>query len=165
MMAHGVFLITIPYCLKMFYPPLLRAFLHLRHGGSVKNTSKRVISNWLFLFFFFWVQIWNFSSIYASMNFHWIDASSTLIGVRFIELNFALASEECQFSPVGFDIIFPGMLDHARDLSLGFQLEPKLLNDLIHKRDMELGRYISAMLYCNLIISGFIWQSHYSRYA
>ncbi|XP_027077703.2 ent-kaurene synthase TSP4, chloroplastic-like [Coffea arabica] len=61
-------------------------------------------------------------------------------GVRFIELNFALASEECQFSPVGFDIIFPGMLDHARDLSLGFQLEPKLLNDLIHKRDMELGR-------------------------
>lgn len=61
-------------------------------------------------------------------------------GVSFIELNFALASEECQFSPVGFDIIFPGMLDHARDLSLGFQLEPKLLNDLLHKRDMELGR-------------------------
>lgn len=65
-------------------------------------------------------------------------------GVRFIELNFALASEKCQCSPIGFDIIFPGMLDHARDLSLGFQLEPKLLNDLLHKRDMELGRNLEG---------------------
>ncbi|KAI3456651.1 hypothetical protein Pfo_013314 [Paulownia fortunei] len=61
-------------------------------------------------------------------------------GVHFIELNFASATEKCQIAPMGFDIIFPAMLDYARDLFLNLRLERTTLNDLVHKRDLELKR-------------------------
>ncbi|KAK4398767.1 Ent-kaurene synthase TSP4, chloroplastic [Sesamum angolense] len=61
-------------------------------------------------------------------------------GVHFIELNFASATEEGQISPMGFDIVFPSMLEYARDLFLNINLEPTTLTDLIHKRDLELKR-------------------------
>lgn len=61
-------------------------------------------------------------------------------GVHFIELHFASATDDRQLSPVGYDIIFPGMLEYARDLSLNLCLDPTTLNDLIHKRDLELKR-------------------------
>ncbi|KAL0398959.1 UNVERIFIED_CONTAM: Ent-kaurene synthase TSP4, chloroplastic [Sesamum radiatum] len=61
-------------------------------------------------------------------------------GVHFIELNFASATEEGQISPMGFDIVFPSMLEYARDLFLNLNLEPTTLTDLIHKRDLELKR-------------------------
>ncbi|PIN08371.1 Ent-kaurene synthase [Handroanthus impetiginosus] len=55
------------------------------------------------------------------------------MGVHFIELNFSSATEKLQISPAGFDIIFPAMLDYARDLYVNLRLEPTTLNDLIHK--------------------------------
>nr|A0A1Z3GC64.1 RecName: Full=Ent-kaurene synthase 5, chloroplastic; Short=IrKSL5; Flags: Precursor [Isodon rubescens]ASC55317.1 kaurene synthase 5 [Isodon rubescens] len=61
-------------------------------------------------------------------------------GLHFVELNFASATEKGQITPMGFDIIFPAMLDNARGLSLNLQLEPTTLNDLIYKRDLELKR-------------------------
>nr|WJZ49122.1 putative ent-kaurene [Scutellaria barbata] len=61
-------------------------------------------------------------------------------GLQFIELNFASATEKCQISPMGFDIIFPAMLDYARDLFLNLRLEPTTFNDLIYQRDLELKR-------------------------
>ncbi|KAL7130567.1 hypothetical protein ABFS83_13G142500 [Erythranthe nasuta] len=64
-------------------------------------------------------------------------------GVRFIESNFASANEKSQISPVGFDIIFPTMLDYAKDLFLNLRLEANTLNDLIHKRDFELKSHSS----------------------
>ncbi|KAL7088358.1 hypothetical protein ACP275_13G123200 [Erythranthe tilingii] len=64
-------------------------------------------------------------------------------GVRFIESNFASANEKFQISPVGFDIIFPNMLDYAKDLFLNLRLEANTLNDLIHKRDFELRSHSS----------------------
>lgn len=61
-------------------------------------------------------------------------------GVHFVELNFASVSDEYQHSPIGFDIIFPGMLEYARDLNLNLRLESKTLYALLHKRDLELTR-------------------------
>ncbi|KAL8461832.1 hypothetical protein ACS0TY_033066 [Phlomoides rotata] len=61
-------------------------------------------------------------------------------GARFIEVNFASATEKSQISPTGFDIIFPTMLDYARDLFLDLRLEPTTFDDLIFKRDLELKR-------------------------
>ncbi|KAG8386548.1 hypothetical protein BUALT_Bualt03G0159800 [Buddleja alternifolia] len=61
-------------------------------------------------------------------------------GVHFIESNFASATDSCQISPMGFDIIFPSMLEYARDLFLSLNLETTTLNDLIHKRDVEIKR-------------------------
>nr|APG42604.1 kaurene synthase-like 3 [Salvia divinorum] len=61
-------------------------------------------------------------------------------GLHFMELNFASATDECQITPVGFDIVFPAMLDYARGSSLNLRLEPTTFNDLMHKRELELIR-------------------------
>lgn len=70
-----------------------------------------------------------------------------LAGLRFIELNFAFATDQDQYSPIGFDVIFPRMLQHAEDLSLKLHLESRVLSELLHKRDIELRRYILDYFY------------------
>ncbi|XP_057980631.1 ent-kaurene synthase TSP4, chloroplastic isoform X2 [Malania oleifera] len=59
-------------------------------------------------------------------------------GLQFIELNFASAIDEKQHSPIGFDIIFPGMIEHAKDLALNLPLEQKDINAMLSKREVEL---------------------------
>ncbi|KAM7502390.1 hypothetical protein LguiB_001294 [Lonicera macranthoides] len=61
-------------------------------------------------------------------------------GLHFIELNFPSAIDKSQHSPIGFDIIFPGMLDYAKDLDLKLPLEPTVLNTLLLNRGLELKR-------------------------
>ncbi|KAL3851002.1 hypothetical protein ACJIZ3_012884 [Penstemon smallii] len=61
-------------------------------------------------------------------------------GKQFIELNFSSAKEDHQFSPVGFEVIFPSMLEYARDLSLDLNLEPTIFNNFIHTKNLELKR-------------------------
>ncbi|KAG9160945.1 hypothetical protein Leryth_023538 [Lithospermum erythrorhizon] len=59
-------------------------------------------------------------------------------GVQFIELNISSAIDENILSPIGFDIIFPGMLQYASDVSLNLYIQQEMLNDLFQKRDVEL---------------------------
>ncbi|XAR56926.1 Ent-kaurene synthase [Bertholletia excelsa] len=47
-------------------------------------------------------------------------------GLRFIEMNITSAIDENQHSPIGFDIIFPGMLEYAKDLNLNLPFKPKI---------------------------------------
>lgn len=61
-------------------------------------------------------------------------------GLHFIESNLASASHEDQHSPIGFDIIFPTMLEYAQNLNLNIPLEPLNLDSMIQKRDLELER-------------------------
>ncbi|KAK4491864.1 hypothetical protein RD792_002643 [Penstemon davidsonii] len=61
-------------------------------------------------------------------------------GKQFIELNFGSATEDHQFSPVGFEVIFPSMLEYARDLSLDLNLEPTIFNNFIRTKNLELKR-------------------------
>ncbi|CAN4103790.1 unnamed protein product [Withania somnifera] len=75
-------------------------------------------------------------------------------GLRFIELNFASATDPHQYSPIGFDIIFPGMLEYAQHLSLKLHLESTVFNELLHKRDIELTRsYDSSSLELNAYLA------------
>ncbi|EPS58372.1 hypothetical protein M569_16442, partial [Genlisea aurea] len=60
---------------------------------------------------------------------------------HFIESNFTSAFDDRQWSPIGFDITFPAMIEYARDFSLTLDLEPTSLNALFSKRDSELKRY------------------------
>ncbi|XAR60034.1 Ent-kaurene synthase [Bertholletia excelsa] len=62
------------------------------------------------------------------------------IGLHFIEMNITSAIDENQYSPIGFDIIFPGMLEYAKDLNLNLPFEPKDLDAMLHRRDLELRR-------------------------
>lgn len=65
-------------------------------------------------------------------------------GLHFIALNFASATDKCQITPMGFDIVFPAMLDYARSFSLDLRLEPTTFNDLMCKRDLELKRFCQS---------------------
>ncbi|XP_060188799.1 ent-kaurene synthase 1, chloroplastic isoform X3 [Lycium barbarum] len=75
-------------------------------------------------------------------------------GLRFIELNFASATDKDQYSPIGFNVIFPGMLEYAENLSLKLHLESKVFSELLHKRDIELRRsYDSSSLELNAYLA------------
>lgn len=57
-----------------------------------------------------------------------------------------------QTSPIGFDIIFPGMLEYANDLGLKLSVDPTVLDTLLKTKAEEIKRYM-------LLISGLM--SHF----
>ena len=62
-------------------------------------------------------------------------------GLHFIESNFDLVNDKTQVSPIGFDIIFPCMLEYAKDLNIKLPLNQSDLDLMLHERDLELRRY------------------------
>lgn len=65
-------------------------------------------------------------------------------GLQFIELNSALVTDETIQKPAGFDIIFPGMVEYARDLNLAIPLGSEVV-DAMRKRDRDLKWYTPAL--------------------
>lgn len=63
-------------------------------------------------------------------------------GIKFIESNFNSITDEEQFTPVGFNIIFPGMIEYAKDLNLNLPLKYNDIDSLLELRHSELERYI-----------------------
>ncbi|KAJ7982088.1 Ent-kaurene synthase [Quillaja saponaria] len=61
-------------------------------------------------------------------------------GLQFIESNFALACDEKQHSPIGFDIIFPSLIEQAQNLDLNISPGATNIKELRHKRELELQR-------------------------
>lgn len=64
-------------------------------------------------------------------------------GLHFIGSNITSATDENEHSPIGFDIIFPGMVEHAKELDLKLPLEPKVFDAMLHRRGLELKRAYS----------------------
>ncbi|KAL9272006.1 Ent-kaurene synthase 5, chloroplastic-like protein [Drosera capensis] len=61
-------------------------------------------------------------------------------GLDFIRSNFASAMDEEQHSPVGFDVIFPTMIDHAINLDVNFHFPKEDVEAILRKKDFELER-------------------------
>ncbi|CAB4276940.1 unnamed protein product [Prunus armeniaca] len=61
-------------------------------------------------------------------------------GLHFIESNLASATDEEQQSPVGFNIIFPAMIESAMNFDMYLPLGAPTLDALFHRRDFELKR-------------------------
>ncbi|XP_050370645.1 ent-kaurene synthase 5, chloroplastic [Argentina anserina] len=61
-------------------------------------------------------------------------------GLHFIESNLASATDEEQPSPVGFDIIFPAMIESAMSLNMNLPQGGSKLKALFDRRDFELKR-------------------------
>ncbi|XP_021684518.1 ent-kaurene synthase TSP4, chloroplastic isoform X2 [Hevea brasiliensis] len=59
-------------------------------------------------------------------------------GLQFIELNSASLTDQKQHTPFGFDITFPGMLEHAKDLALNLPLKSEYVDAMLCGRDLEL---------------------------
>ncbi|KAJ9563475.1 hypothetical protein OSB04_008635 [Centaurea solstitialis] len=67
-------------------------------------------------------------------------------GLCFIESNFASAMDKNQPSPIGFDIIFGGMLEYAKDFNIRLPLNQTDLSMMLHHRELELKREKEAYL-------------------
>ncbi|XP_028799671.1 ent-kaur-16-ene synthase, chloroplastic-like [Neltuma alba] len=61
-------------------------------------------------------------------------------GLQYIESNIASALDDKQHSPIGFDIIFPHLLEQAQNLDLNLPLGGKRLETFVQKRESELKR-------------------------
>ncbi|KAK9026101.1 hypothetical protein V6N11_038949 [Hibiscus sabdariffa] len=61
-------------------------------------------------------------------------------GLWFIESHSGSVSDENQLTPIGFNIIFSGMVEYAKDLNLNLPLRSTDIDALFHKRDLELRR-------------------------
>ncbi|XP_076928281.1 ent-kaurene synthase 1, chloroplastic-like [Bidens hawaiensis] len=66
-----------------------------------------------------------------------------VVGLSFIESNIASASDRNQPYPIGFDIIFPHMLEYAVDLNIKLPLKQKDLSLMLQGRELELMRCLS----------------------
>nr|Q9XEI0.1 RecName: Full=Ent-kaurene synthase 2, chloroplastic; Short=SrKS2; Flags: Precursor [Stevia rebaudiana]AAD34295.1 kaurene synthase [Stevia rebaudiana] len=58
-------------------------------------------------------------------------------GLSFIESNLASATEKSQPSPIGFDIIFPGLLEYAKNLDINLLSKQTDFSLMLHKRELE----------------------------
>ncbi|CAL9199415.1 unnamed protein product [Musa hybrid cultivar] len=61
-------------------------------------------------------------------------------GLSFIESNFSRIVDEQLHSPIGFDIIFPGMLEYALNIGLEIPIDQSDTKNMLCKRDAELQR-------------------------
>ncbi|KAL8147274.1 ent-kaurene synthase-like 1 isoform X1 [Apium graveolens] len=62
-------------------------------------------------------------------------------GSHFLESNFGSATDENQHSPLGFNIIFPGMLEYAKILNLKLPVDQKIFDTMLKKKATEIRRY------------------------
>uniref|UniRef100_A0A2C9VM42 Uncharacterized protein n=1 Tax=Manihot esculenta TaxID=3983 RepID=A0A2C9VM42_MANES len=62
-------------------------------------------------------------------------------GLDFMASNIWAATDKHQLSPLGFDIIFPGMIEHARDTALNLPFNNSLIEGMLQKRDLEIKRH------------------------
>lgn len=76
-----------------------------------------------------------------------MNTSLFLLGLHFIESNLASANDEELHSPVGFNIMFPAMIESAMKLDMNLPLGAPTLDSLFHKRERELKRYILFLLF------------------
>nr|UVC58054.1 KSL6 protein [Isodon rubescens] len=72
----------------------------------------------------------------------WNVASPQLLrnGVEFIRSSSSAATDKNQISPIGFDIVFPMMIQYANDLNLELLLNQDLVNILFQNREAQLTR-------------------------
>ncbi|KAK1575940.1 hypothetical protein Q3G72_009632 [Acer saccharum] len=61
-------------------------------------------------------------------------------GIQFIESNITSIIDKKQHTPIGFDIIFPGMIEYAKDLNLNLPLRSNDVDTMLQRRQSELRR-------------------------
>ncbi|CAI0374038.1 unnamed protein product [Linum tenue] len=59
-------------------------------------------------------------------------------GLQFLDCNSASLTDQKQHMPIGFDIIFTGMIDYAKDLGLNLPFKSTDVDAMLTKRNVEL---------------------------
>lgn len=73
-----------------------------------------------------------------------------IAGLNFIGSNFSSILDERLQSPIGFNIIFPGMLEYALDIGLDVPIEHHEIDNMLRRRNAELHRLELFWPSCNL---------------
>ncbi|QHN97033.1 ent-kaurene synthase-like 1 isoform X2 [Arachis hypogaea] len=60
--------------------------------------------------------------------------------LQFINSNIASINDEKQQPPIGFDLLFPSLIEYGQNLGINFSISATSLKAIIHKRDIELSR-------------------------
>ncbi|KAK1577799.1 hypothetical protein Q3G72_024934 [Acer saccharum] len=68
------------------------------------------------------------------------NMNKVVTGIKFIESKLSSAVDEKQHTPIGFDIIFPGMIEYAKDLNLNLSLRSNDIDTMLQLRQSELRR-------------------------
>ncbi|KAM7461885.1 hypothetical protein LguiA_030006 [Lonicera macranthoides] len=61
-------------------------------------------------------------------------------GLDFIGSNRLVVDDKTQISPMGFDIVFPGMISYAQDLGLNLPLDSAFLDRMHYHLDLQIQR-------------------------
>ncbi|KAK2416658.1 zinc finger BED domain-containing protein RICESLEEPER [Trifolium repens] len=61
-------------------------------------------------------------------------------GIQFIESNFTAINDDKQHRPIGFDILFPSLIEYAQTLGINLPIGATSLEAIIQKKDKELQR-------------------------
>ncbi|XP_021753311.1 ent-kaur-16-ene synthase, chloroplastic-like isoform X1 [Chenopodium quinoa] len=69
-----------------------------------------------------------------------VGEEQTTKGLDFIVSHFASAMDEEQHSPIGFDVIFPSMIEKALNMEVNLHLAPSDIDAVLRKKDLELKR-------------------------
>lgn len=67
-------------------------------------------------------------------------------GLEFIGRNVSTVMDEQIVSPVGFNLIFPGMLNHAIKMGLEFPVRETDISGILQLREMELTRCVTKKM-------------------
>ena len=73
-------------------------------------------------------------------------------GLDFIRTNFSFCMDKRQHSPVGFNIIFPGMIEYAREVGLELPVSQEAMHAMSQMRDLELKRCVIPLVDCVWIL-------------
>ena len=65
-----------------------------------------------------------------------------LAGLEFIGRNISTVMDKQIVSPIGFNLIFPGMFNHAIRMGLEFPVRETDISGILHLREMELRRCV-----------------------
>lgn len=130
-MALGAFIIFIHVLSKMLFCPPWPVYLLSSGGMPVKSTSKEV--SWTLTS----INCLPFCLLVCNLEFDFY-----ITGLCFIGSNFVLAIDEHLISPVGFNIIFPGLVEYAIDMELKLPVKQSDIDAVLYLRNSELERYI-----------------------
>ncbi|KAM7250597.1 hypothetical protein ACFE04_022480 [Oxalis oulophora] len=67
-------------------------------------------------------------------------------GLEYLKSNFASVYDDKQYTPIGFDILFPGLIEYAGHLDLNLPLRSADKIDMLHRRYSELNRISESNL-------------------
>ena len=112
----------------------------------MKNMSEGVSSKHTRSYGFFFIIF-----IFYCMHIKTEHYSSNA-GFHFVGSYFSSAMDEKLQSPVGFEIIFPGMLGYAIEMGLDLPISQNDMDFMFHIRDLELKRFVVPLL---IFIPGF----------